>query len=431
METVLAFLVLIGVLVWFHELGHFLFAKFFGVKVEVFSIGFGPVLASKRLGETEYRVSAVPLGGFVKLYGEEGQTDDPKAFSSRPNWQKVLIAFAGPLFNFFLAIFVFSTVFIMGRTMPSYLLEKPLVGYVVPQSPAYKLGIRAGDTILELNGKKLNTWKDLESTSLENVLKKNWSLKVLRDGQTLELFGKVELSRATGFGAEPYIKPLIGKVLPKSPAEQVGLQEGDMILEVNGQKVNSWYDLVDGIRESKADVINLKLKRGDRVFEKMVVPIKSKETGMPMLGISPYIETIKVSEPVHRAFLESLERVKTLTLLSFKAIWGLLTGSISLKTLGGPIAIAQLAGESAQQGVVAFLGMMAFISVQLAVFNLIPLPLLDGGLILLFLIESLRRRPLSQKFKENWQRIGFAIIIALSVFVILNDILRVLTGNKV
>ncbi|MFN3813363.1 MAG: RIP metalloprotease RseP [Aquificaceae bacterium] len=429
METVVAFLVLIGVLVWFHELGHFLLAKFFGVKVEAFSIGFGPVLASKKLGETEYRLSAVPLGGYVKLYGEEEQTGDPRAYSSKPNWQKILIAFAGPMFNFLLAIFVFSSVFIMGRTVPSYILEKPVVGYVVPNSPAYKLGLRVGDTILELNGKILDTWKDLESVSLDSILKKNWSLKVLRNGQTLELFGKVELSRATGFGAEPYIKPLIGKVLPKSPAEQVGLQEGDMILEINGQKVNSWYDLVDGIKRS--NVVNLKLKRGDRVFEKVVVPIKSKETGMPMLGISPYIETLKVSEPFHRAFLKSLEKVKTLTLLSVKAIWELLTGGLSLKTLGGPIAIAQLAGESAQQGVVAFLGMMAFMSVQLAVFNLIPLPVLDGGLILLFLIESLRRRRLSQKFKENWQRVGFAIIIALSVFVILNDILRVLTGNKV
>lgn len=431
METLLAFLVLIGVLVWFHEFGHFLFAKLFGVKVEVFSIGFGPVVLSKKWGETEYRISAIPLGGFVKLYGEEENSDDPRAFSSKKNYQKILIASGGPLFNFLLAVLLFVLIFSVGKPTPSYVLEKPLVGHVMENSPAQKLGLKEGDLLLEINGKKVNTWKDFENVVLESVLKKNWNVVVLRNGQVLQLSGSVELSKAHSFGAEPYIKPVIGKVLPKSPAEQVGIKEGDEILEINGKKVKSWYDAVAFIRTTKGDAIKLKIKRDGQIFEKLVVPALDKKTGVPLLGVSPRIELISVKEPLGEAVLEAFKKTQDLTVLSIKALWGLITGGLSLKTLGGPIAIAQLAGESAQQGLIAFLGMMAFISVQLAVFNLIPLPVLDGGLILLFLIESIRRRPLSQKFKENWQKVGFAIIIALSAFVILNDIVRLITGSGV
>jgi regulator of sigma E protease len=431
METLLAFLVLIGVLVWFHELGHFLFAKLFGVKVEVFSIGFGPVVLSKRWGETEYRVSAIPLGGFVKLYGEEENSDDPRAFSSKKNYQKILIASGGPLFNFLLSVFLFALIFFVGKPVPSYVLEKPFVGHVVENSPAQKLGLKEGDLFLEINGKKVNTWKDFENVVLESVLKKNWNVVVLRNGQVLRLSGSVELSKAHSFGVEPYIKPVIGKVLPKSPAEQVGIQEGDEILEINGKKVKSWYDAVALIRSTKGDVIKLKLQRNGQIFEKLVVPVVDKKTGVPLLGVSPRIEFVSVKEPLGEAVLEGFKKTQDIAVLSVKALWGLVTGGLSLKTLGGPIAIAQLAGESAQQGLIAFLGMMAFISVQLAVFNLIPLPVLDGGLILLFLIESVRRKPLSQKFKENWQKVGFAIIITLSAFVILNDILRLITGSGV
>jgi regulator of sigma E protease len=310
-------------------------------------------------------------------------------------------------------------------------LEKPFVGHVVENSPAQKLGLKEGDLFLEINGKKVNTWKDFENVVLESVLKKNWNVVVLRNGQVLRLSGSVELSKAHSFGVEPYIKPIIGKLLPKSPAEQVGIKEGDEILEINGKKVKSWYDAVALIRSTKGDVIKLKLQRNGQIFEKLVVPVVDKKTGVPLLGVSPRIEFISVKEPLGEAVLEGFKKTQDIAVLSVKALWGLVTGGLSLKTLGGPIAIAQLAGESAQQGLIAFLGMMAFISVQLAVFNLIPLPVLDGGLILLFLIESVRRKPLSQKFKENWQKVGFAIIITLSAFVILNDILRLITGSGV
>ena len=430
MEYVLAFLVLIGVLIWFHELGHFLMAKLFGVKVEIFSIGFGPVLLSKRRGETEYRLSALPLGGFVKLYGEEEEIHDKRAFSSKPNWQKILIAFGGPLFNFILAVLLFAFLAMVGKQVPKYVYEKPVVGHVAENSIAQKLGIRKGDLILEINSKRVQSWKDVESAVFENILSKGWSIKVIRDGREINLSVKDSISRSSGFGAEPWLPAVVGRVVENSPAFQVGLQRGDKILKVNGREVKGWYDLVKAIRESKDKPVVLLVQRGDSLEEKTVIPKIDQKTGLPLLGISPYVEVVESKEPPLQAFLDGLHRTYMLSLLSLKALWSLITGGLSIKTLGGPIAIAQLAGESAQQGILPFIGMMAFISVQLAIFNLIPLPVLDGGLILLFLMESIRRKPFSPKFKEAWVKAGYAVIIVLAGFVILNDILRILGGGR-
>ncbi|WPM32438.1 RIP metalloprotease RseP [Hydrogenobacter sp. T-2] len=430
MEYVLAFLVLIGVLIWFHELGHFLMAKLFGVKVEIFSIGFGPVLISKKVGETEYRLSALPLGGFVKLYGEEEQIEDKRAFSSKPNWQKILIAFGGPLFNFILAILLFALIAMVGRQVPKYLYEEPLVGHVVEDSIAYKLGIKERDIILEINSKKVQNWKELENAIFENILAKEWSVKVLRNGEEVSLFLKDSVSKSAGFGAEPWLPAVLGRVVEDSPASQVGLQAGDKILKVNGKEINGWYELVKHVRESKDRPVLLTIQRGDSIEEKMVIPKVDPRTGMPILGIAPYVEKVETREPPLQAILEGFQRTYMLSILSLKALWSLITGGLSIKTLGGPIAIAQLAGESAQHGLIPFIGMMAFISVQLAIFNLIPLPILDGGLILLFLMESIRRKPFSPKFKEVWVKAGYAIIIVLAGFVILNDIMRILSGGR-
>ncbi|MCX8163988.1 MAG: RIP metalloprotease RseP [Aquificaceae bacterium] len=429
MEYVIAFLILVGVLIWFHELGHFLMAKLFGVKVEVFSIGFGPVLFSRKLGDTEYRVSALPLGGFVKLYGEEENLQDIKAFSSKPNWQKILIAFGGPLFNLILALFLFTLLSNLGGEVPKYTFEKPLVGHVVEGSVAQRMGIREGDILLEINSKRVNNWKEVERTLFQNVLSRSWEVKVLRDGKEIKLYVQESIAKSTGFGVEPYFPAVIGQVVANTPAFQVGLREGDKVLKVNHVEVSGWYDFVREVRKSKDKPITLTILRGGKTEEKTVVPAMDPRTGLPVLGVTPHVDKVKVKKPAHQALVDGLERTYILSLLSLKAIWQLATGGLSIKTLGGPIAIAQLAGESAQQGLLPFIGMMAFISVQLAIFNLIPLPVLDGGLILLFFIESVRRKPLSPKFKEVWVKAGYAIIIALAGFVIINDIIRIIGGG--
>ncbi|WP_448583525.1 RIP metalloprotease RseP [Thermocrinis sp.] len=428
MDTIIAFLILIGILVWFHELGHFLFAKLFGVKVEVFSIGFGPVLLKKQFGETEYRLSAIPLGGFVKLYGEEDNLSDPRAFSSKPNWQKILIAFAGSFFNFILAVLVFWFLGVLGKEVPKYALEKPVVGYVQENSLAEKLGIKKGDLVLSVNGKEIKTWKDLEERMLREIFARTITVEVLRNGKVEILRGELDIRNPKAFGAEPIIEPVVGDVLEGSPAHQVGLKKGDKIVSINGVEVKTWQEAVKLIRSSEK--INLRIEREGKVRELTLIPMKDPKTNLSVIGVMPYLESVKIKQGVYESFIASIERIVLLSGLTLKAVWSMITGTLSFTNLGGPIAIAQLAGQSAQQGIIPYLNLIAFISVQLAIFNLLPLPMLDGGLIVLFFVEMLRRKPLSVKFKEAWQKTGLALIIALSLFVILNDLIRLFSGKK-
>ncbi len=439
METLLAFLVLIGFLIWFHELGHFLFAKLFGVKVEVFSIGFGPRLFAKRMGETLYQVAVVPLGGYVKLYGEEEKVSDPRAFSSKPNWQKILIAFAGPLFNIVLTVLLLTVVFWAGVEIPKYMKEPPVVGYVEKDSWAFKAGIKPGDRIVAIGGFKLQKWEDIRKAVLESSLGNREKLLIVveRGGKTLTLSvnpPELETGRES-LGLNPPLPPVIGHVFEEipgvgpSPALQVGLKPGDRIVAINGKPVRSWYDAVQIIRSSSGDPVKLTIERNGELLTKEVVPALHPKTKKPVLGIAPKVESVKESHPLPEALSNAVRRTGEMVALTFKVLGGLITGAISVKTLGGPIAIAQFAGQAAQSGIVPYLSSMAFISLQLGIFNLLPLPVLDGGLILLFLIETLRRKPLPEKFKEYWQKVGFALIISLMVFVVINDILR-LIGNS-
>ncbi len=436
METVVAFLILIGFLIWFHELGHFLIAKLFGVKVEVFSIGFGPPLIAKKFGDTVYQLASVPLGGYVKLYGEEEKLEDPRAFSSKPPWQKILIAFGGPLFNIVLTIFLLTVVFYVGVDVPKYMKGPPLVGYVDKNSWAERAGLRAGDRILQIGDFRIERWEDIRRAIVESALSKGEkiTLKVEREGKVITLTAeapKLETGRENT-GINPLIEPVVGKVfreipgLGPSPAYQVGLKEGDRILKVNGVPVESWHKAVELIRSAGGNPIRLTLERQGKVIEKEVVPATDPRTKKPVLGIAPHIETLKERHSISESIELAVNRTWELTVLTFKVLGGLLTGDVSIKTLGGPIAIAQFAGQAAQSGIVPYISSMAFISLQLGIFNLLPLPILDGGLILLFLIEMFRRKPLPEKFKEYWQRVGFALIVSLMVFVVINDILRLI-----
>ena len=433
MLSVIAFLVLVGILVLVHEFGHFLMAKLFRVRVEVFSIGFGPPIFSKRIGETVYQIASIPLGGYVKLYGEEESINDPEAFSSKKPWQKILIAFGGPLFNFILTILLFTVVFTVGVNVAKYLKEPAIVGYVEKNSWAEKVGLKPGDKIVKINGYEINKWEELNDALLKVSLegKKEVYLYIEREGKVLALEALLPQLKTgrENLGIAPYIPPVVGRVVKNSPAQQVGLMPGDEILEANGRKVGSWYELVEIVRENKGKPIKLKVKRGDQIFEVSVIPAENPETRQPFIGVSPKIETVKVSYPPFESFKLAVERTKELTILTYKAVVGIITGEISFRTLGGPIAIAQFAGEAAESGIIPFLSTMAFISLQLAIFNLFPLPILDGGLILLFLVEWIRGRPLPEKFKETWQKVGLALILTLMVFVFINDILRLFGIN--
>jgi len=427
--SLIAFLVLVGILVWVHEFGHFLMAKLFRVKVEIFSIGFGPPLFRKQWGETVYQVATIPLGGYVKLYGEEENLRDPRAFSSKKPWQKILIAFGGPLFNFLFTIFVFALVYTVGVEVPKYLKEPVVIGYVQENSIASKVGLKPGDKILKIDGYEVRKWEDLRDIliklSLDGV--KETTLFVERNGKVLELKVKVpDVQKGEELGIASLVKPVVGAVKKGSPAEQVGIKPGDLILEVNGKKIRTWYELVEEIRKSQGSPVKLKILRNGKVIEKEIIPAKDPKTGNYFIGLYPKTETVLERKPFVEAINSAVTRTWELTLLTLKIIAGLITGKVSFRTLGGPIAIAQIAGQAAQSGIIPFLAIMAFISLQLGIFNLIPLPVLDGGLIVLFAIEWIRGKPLSEKFKEYWQRVGLVIIITLTIFVFINDILRLL-----
>ncbi len=436
METLLAFLVLIGILVWVHEFGHFLFAKLFGVKVEVFSIGFGPPLIKKKLGETVYQIALLPLGGYVKLYGEEDSGEvrnDPRSFYAKPPWQRILIAFGGPLFNFLFAVVVFWALFLRPQEVPAYVLNPPVVERVEPNSIASKVGLKPGDRIVAVDGKEVRSWEELDKL-LRWKVGNTVILTVERNGKRIDL--KVNLGfdvLQRGIGIEPVLPPVVGEVLKGSPAEQVGLKPGDRIVAINGKRVKDWRDLVKLIRENGGKPVILTVERNGKTFSLTVVPaVKKLPDGreIPYIGITPKIQTVERKLSPLEALKAAVDRTLFLSYLTVKTIVGLLTGEVSVKTLGGPIAIADFAGKAAEAGLWTFLGAMGVLSVQLGLFNLLPLPMLDGGLILLFLIEWLIGRPLPRTFKEWWIKIGFALILTFMIFIFIQDIVRLLTTGE-
>ncbi|MDM7273007.1 RIP metalloprotease RseP [Sulfurihydrogenibium azorense] len=435
----MAFLIMLGVLITIHELGHFLFARLFGVKVESFSIGFGPPIFKWKGKETEYQIALIPLGGYVKMYGEDSMTEpiqgnidksafsDPRSFHSKPNWQKMLIAFAGPLFNIVLAIILFIAVYIMGVKEPAYLSQPVVVGYVEKNSIAEKVGIQPFDKIVKVNGKEVKNWKEF---TIEIGMKagKNVEIEILRNGsiQKISVILPEDMTKQS-FGISPVLPAKVGKVLENSPAAKAGLKEGDIIVGVNGRPINTWFEFADFMASLKEkQSVNLLVKRDNKIFSIMLEPQYNEELKKYTIGIAPKFETVTIQYSPIEAVGKALEKTKDLTVAIYNVVAGLITGEVSFKTLGGPISIAKFSGEALETGVSTFLFAMAFISLQLGYLNLLPIPVLDGGLILILLIETIIRRPLPDKAKEYLAYFGFALLGTLMIYVIFNDILRVI-----
>ncbi|WP_457640602.1 RIP metalloprotease RseP [Persephonella sp.] len=440
MISILAFLIMIGVLITIHEFGHFLFARLFGVRVEVFSIGFGPPLIKWRGKETVYQIAAIPLGGYVKMYGEDSMTEpvqgevdkkafeDPRSFHAKPRWQKILIAFAGPLFNIVLAVILFAAAYIIGINEPKYLKEPVVVGYVHPDSAAAKAGIKPFDKIVAVNGQPVKNWKEF-TLAVGMKAAKTAVIEIDRNGEKLTVTVTVpdDITKES-IGVSPVIPAKIGQIIPDSPAQKAGLQKGDEIIAFNGKPVRSWFELVDMLSTIKEqEELSLLVKREGKVFSVNLIPEYNKNLGKYVIGVSPYMDTTVVKYGFVEAFEKALEKSKELTVAIYNVIKGLITGEVSLKTLGGPIAIAQFSGQALETGIAAYLFSIAFISLQLGYLNLLPIPVLDGGLIAILLIEMIIRRPLPEKAKEYLAYIGFALLGTLMIFVIFNDIMRALS----
>ncbi len=424
--TLIYFIVALGILIFVHELGHFLAARAFGVKVETFSIGFGPKLFKFNCCGTEFTVSLIPLGGYVKMAGEDPDSPlkSPDEFYAKPPWQRIVIALAGPLMNLMLAVAFFTLSYSIGRYIPSYQIEEAKVGTVISK----EIPLKPGDIILKVNGEKVKNWKELNQIIALNP-EKELTLTVKRGNQLKEVKVKTGIDSESGIGTLkviPAIKPKIGKVIKGSPAEKAGLKPNDIILKIDGKEIESWRQVVEIIGKSSGKELEITVLRGSKKITLKVKPQFNSKLRRYTIGIVPKFTMTFVKYPLGEALKKGIEEFKSQSALFFKFLYKLITGQASIKSLGGPILIAEVAGKAAQAGISNFIYFMGFISLQLGYFNLLPLPVLDGGLILLFLLEIIRRRPLSSSFREKFQQVGLALLALLMVVVFYNDIMRLL-----
>jgi regulator of sigma E protease len=430
MITVLAFLFVLGVLIFVHELGHFLVARFYGVRVLTFSLGFGPKLIKVRRGPTEYCISLIPLGGYVKLAGETVQdqrTGEPDEFLSKSKWVRFQVYLAGPLMNLGLALVVVAIVLSLGADVPLYQSSPPVIGTITAGSAGEAAGLKPGDRIVSVDGRKVQTW---DALAIEYLPKANQELElsVLRDGQiqtihiTPRAAGKYEIGEV---GIGPIMRPQFTQVNPGGPADRAGLRRGDVVVGLEGTRAVPRDQIIERIRSSPGQPIRFNIERAGEEQEFTVVPESDGGIGMIRVVLS-YFEVKRVDPGPIEALKLSAKQNWDNTVLIGKTLAGLITRETPVRQLMGPIAIAELSGSAAELGIIELLNLMAMISLNLGLLNLMPVPVLDGGQIAILAWEGLIRRDLSIRAKERILLAGAALIVLLMVTVIYNDISRLM-----
>jgi regulator of sigma E protease len=430
LTTLIAFLFVLGVLIFVHELGHFLAARRHGVRVLVFSLGFGPKVLKVKRGDTEYCVSAIPLGGYVKMAGEnpeDPRSGQPDEFLSKTKWQRFQILFAGPAMNILLAVVVTAFVLgIQGVRIPVYFDEPAVIGSVISGSPAEKAGLTRGDRIISVSGDTIATWRDLELAIGIRRPNRDISVTVLRNSQPVTMNvrpvaeGRYEVSE---IGVLPDANPLILRVLPGDRAEKAGLQAGDIILAINGERMATRAQLIAVISDSGDKPIQITVRRGEG--EQTVTATPEQKGARGWLGVELSEPTKSFTPGPFEAVKLSVEHNIESSGIIFRTLGGLFTGETSVRQLQGPVGIAQLSGESAQEGFITLLSLMAMLSINLGILNLMPVPVLDGGHILIMALEGIARRDFSMQVKEKMLLAGFVVLMMLMVTVIYNDLTRI------
>jgi regulator of sigma E protease len=439
-DAVVVILVL-GLMIFIHEAGHFLAAKAFGIRVLTFSFGFGKRLIGFKRGDTDYRLSALPFGGYVKMAGEDPSAvhgDDPGEFLSRPRWQRFVVVVMGPTMNVLLALAVLAGLYRFHFQKPAYKEQAAVVGEVEPGSPAAEAGIRPGDLIAKLDGLENPKWEDVE---LKTIMAPGEALpvRIVRDGRALDLTvkPKAEGSEQLGYaGWQACVPTLVGVVQSGLPAAKAGVKPGDQIVGMDGHHITCWQDLHPALQAANAGVIAHSGSEG-RPVELAVL-----RDGKPVLiavravygdiegaqrwyiGILPRSAVVVSQLPWGQAIEASISDNIRSCAVTFDAIGKILTRKMSPRSLSSPIGIAQFAGEAYRAGITDLLAVVAFISLQLGIFNLLPIPVLDGGVILLLAIEGIIRRDLSLSLKERIVQIGMAFLLMLVVFTVYNDIVK-------
>ena len=428
MNTIFAFLFVLGVLVFVHELGHFLAARRLGVRVLTFSLGFGPKLLKVRRGDTEYCISVIPLGGYVKMAGEnpdDPRTGRPDEFLSKTKWERFQILIMGPAMNIILAVVVMAIVLAQGAEVPIYQDQPPIVGAVSPGSPAEKAGIQRGDRILTVAGDQVDTWDDL-FIAVGTRPDRDVALTVMRDGQTRSVSlrtvseGSFEIGN---IGVLPDINPIVASVIAGEPAERAGLKAGDVVIAVNGERMVTRPQFIEAISRNGGKEIDLTIERDEQQLHIAATPEQRGDRGM--LGLYVTEPTRSFTPGPLEAIQLSVQKNIEFGGLIFKTLGGLFIGETSPRQLMGPVAIAQLSGESAQAGWIALFTLMASISLNLGLLNLLPIPVLDGGHILIMALEGVARRDFSMAVKEKMLLAGFVLLMMLMVTVIYNDLTRI------
>lgn len=434
-ETVFYFVVTLGVLVFVHELGHFLAAKLCGMRVDRFSLGFPPRAFGKKVGDTDYCVSWVPIGGYVKIAGMIDESFDteylnkppePWEYRSKPIWQRMIVISAGVIMNLLLAVAIFWGVnFVKGKIIR----ETTEIGYVAEGSPAATAGLRAGDRLVRINDKPVEHWDLISQLLYVDEMGKDISIRLVRDGKEITIAvprSAVPDPDAAPFGiASRYTGTIIKTVEPGKPADKLGLKPLDVLLTLNGVPVQfNATKVSELVRANAGKPLHIEWQRGSEKMSGTATPTAEGLIGISYeYGYTGPVTTVRYS--ILGALPEGIKELAFYTRFSAQQIWEIITGKRAFsRSVGGPIKIAQMATQTAELGLVSYLAFMALLSISLAMLNIIPFPALDGGHLLFLIYEWIFRREIPVKVKIGLQRIGFALLLAFMAFVMYNDIVN-------
>jgi len=436
--SIAAVAVVLGFMILIHEFGHYAVAKLLKVRVEVFSIGFGKRLLGFRKGDTDYRISAIPLGGYVKMSGEnpmDERTGDPAEFMSHSRWHRFLIAIAGPSMNILLAIFLLTVVYMVHYEYPVFLDKPAVIEGIKHDSAAAQAGLQAGDRIVKVDNIENPTWEQLQPRVWLSA-NQPLTVTIQRGSQTFQKtivpqpVTSSEVGSAGWYPGEPVV---VGRVEAGTPAAKAGIKEDDRIIALDGETLPSIESMIERLQQTKDKPVDLTVIRGGQNLNFRMTPVLAK-TEDPKeqryrLGFLNKSETKVTTLPFAQAFSLSLEQNKKYSLLILELAKKLVQGKVSPRMVSGPIGIAQDAGYAAQQkGWTPLMELTAGISLNLGIFNLLPIPILDGGVILFLLIEGLMRRDVSLRIKERVYQAAFVFLVLFAVMVIYNDLMKTLPG---
>jgi regulator of sigma E protease len=429
MYTILPFVFILGFCVTIHEFGHFIFAKLFHIPVEKFSIGFGPPLFRKQIGETDFRIAYFPLGGYVKMVGEEEgeilkheNTTTPEStqpgFYDAPIYKKVLVVFAGPLFNIisaFIVLFLITVIF--GIAVDPYITV-----HVDKGSYADIAGFLDGDSIISVDNTAINNWDEFVKLASNN-LNKEVTITIMRSNREIS---KKVFVHPDSLGLTNVVPPVLGIVKKGGPAYEAGMKDGDRVLKIDGINVQTWHEMVDIVRNSKGTSLLFEWEHEGEIKSTSIKPLSNydylaKDTVRQIAVLRPYTRTYY---SLLGTFAFSIKQIGVMIVRTLEIFYQLISREIPVKAIGGPVAIFKLSVESLQWGLEYLLLMLIIISVNLGLINLFPLPALDGGHILIFLIETVRRKRFSKRTRLIIQQIGYALILLLIIFITFNDITR-------